>query len=143
MTCPSRVGLSCSRWVRPGRSVMRRKRASMFIGSTCITAFLTLLLTGAIAARPAQAQTYTVLHAFSAGTDGAVPSPIIRDAQGNLYGTTKFGGIPSCGEDTCGTVYKVDSAGNETVLYRFEGGSNGSDPVAGLVREAAGNLYGT
>lgn len=106
-------------------------------------ALITLLVVTTLAARPVQAQTFTVLHSFTAGTDGAVPNPIIRDAQGNLYGTTRFGGIVSCGEDTCGTVYKVDSAGNETVLYRFEGGTNGSNPVAGLVRDAAGNLYGT
>jgi len=108
---------------------------------------LALLLVAAVAIRPAQAQTYTVLHAFAAGTDGAVPGPIIRDAQGNLYGTTRFGGIVTCGgafgKDVCGTVYKIDSAGNETVLYRFEGGNNGSNPIAGLVRDAAGNLYGT
>jgi uncharacterized repeat protein (TIGR03803 family) len=116
---------------------------SVNLRNTRAVALLALLLAVVVAARPARAQTYTVLHAFAAGTDGAVPGPIIRDAQGNLYGTTRFGGIPSCGEDTCGTVYKVDSAGNETVLYRFEGGSNGSDPIAGLVRDAAGNLYGT
>jgi uncharacterized repeat protein (TIGR03803 family) len=122
---------------------MIRKRASINVRSTYAIALLALLLATAVAARPAQAQTYTVLHSFTAGTDGAVPSPIIRDAQGNLYGTTKFGGIPSCGEDTCGTVFKIDSAGNETVLYRFQGGTNGSDPVAGLVRDGSGNLYGT
>jgi len=122
---------------------MLRRQFSIDVRNTCAIALVTLLLVAAVATQPAQAQTYTVLHAFAAGTDGAVPGPIIRDAQGNLYGTTRFGGIPLCGEDTCGTVYKVDSAGNETVLYRFEGGSNGSDPIAGLVRDAAGNLYGT
>jgi uncharacterized repeat protein (TIGR03803 family) len=111
--------------------------------SALAISLFTLLLTAAVAARPAQAQTYTVLHSFTAGTDGAVPNPIIRDAQGNLYGTTKFGGDPFCGLDTCGTIYKIDSAGNETVLYSFLGGTNGTDPVAGLVEDAAGNLYGT
>jgi uncharacterized repeat protein (TIGR03803 family) len=122
---------------------MLRRQFSIDVRNTCTIALVALLLVAAVATQPAQAQTYTVLHAFAAGTDGAVPSPIIRDGQGNLYGTTRFGGIPSCGEDTCGTVFKVDSAGNETVLYSFEGGTNGSDPVAGLVRDAAGNLYGT
>jgi uncharacterized repeat protein (TIGR03803 family) len=102
-----------------------------------------LLIVTVIASPSTQAQTYTVLHAFAAGSDGAVPSPLIRDTQGNLYGTTKFGGITSCGNDTCGTVFKVDSAGKETVLYSFTGGSDGTDPVAGLVRDAKGNLYGT
>ena len=108
------------------------------------TAAAIALLILALAASPsAQAQTYTVLHSFGGGTDGALAMPIIRDAQGNIYGATKFGGIISCAEDTCGTVYKIDSAGNETVLYRFEGGNNGLGPYAGLVRDAKGNLYGT
>ncbi len=101
---------------------------------------LFLVVCGALTAK---GQTYSVLHSFTDGTDGAVPSPIIRDAQGNLYGTTRFGGNPSCGEDTCGTVFKIDNAGNESVLYRFEGGTSGSNPVAALVEDAAGNLYGT
>src|SRR5580704_2951430 len=104
---------------------------------------LTLLLVAAVCFPSAEAQTYTIVHSFAAGTDGAVPTPIIRDARGNLYGATRFGGIPTCGLDTCGTVYKIDNAGNETILYSFEGGGNGSDPVAGLVGDAAGNLYGT
>jgi len=122
---------------------MLRKQASINVCGTWAIALLALLLLAAVAVRPAEAQTYTVLHAFGAGTDGAVPGPIIRDPQGNLYGTTRFGGIPTCGEDTCGTVYKIDNVGNETVLYRFQGGTNGSDPIAGLVRDKAGNLYGT
>jgi uncharacterized repeat protein (TIGR03803 family) len=122
---------------------MPRKQLSVSIRSARAIALLTLPTIAAVAALPAHAQTYTVLHAFTDGEDGAVPSPLIRNAQGNLYGTTRFGGNPSCGEDTCGTVFKIDSAGKETVLYRFEGGDNGSNPVAGLVRDAAGNLYGT
>jgi len=124
---------------------MLRKRCSIDVRNARAIAVITLFLVGAVFARPTEAQTFTVLHAFTAGTDGAVPGPIIRDAQDNLYGTTRFGGIVSCalGTDTCGTVYKVDSAGNETVLYRFEGGSNGTNPIAGLVRDGAGNLYGT
>jgi len=110
---------------------------------TYMAATIALLIAMATASPSVQAQTYTVLHAFAAGSDGAVPSPLIRDAQGNLYGTTRFGGITSCGLDTCGTVFKVDSAGSETVLYRFEGGNNGSNPIAGLVRDTKGNLYGT
>jgi len=122
---------------------MLRKLISTNIrNSRCIVLLLPICLATA-APTPTQAQTYTVLHAFADGTDGAIPSPIIRDAQGNLYGTTKYGGLVSCGRDSCGTVYKVDSAGKETVLYSFEGGNNGSDPVAGLVRDAKGNLYGT
>ena len=115
---------------------MRQERLSTRIPIAMLTLFV-------LAVGSSRAQNYTVLHAFTSGTDGAIPSPIIRDKQGNLFGTTKFGGDPSCGLDTCGTAYKVDSAGNESVLYSFEAGNNGSDPVAGLVEDAAGNLYGT
>jgi uncharacterized repeat protein (TIGR03803 family) len=120
-------------------------RRQYFVNA-CITgaiALLTLLLVAAAAVQPARAQTYTVLHDFTDSPDGAIPNPIIRDAQGNLYGTTKYGGIASCGLGTCGTVFKVDAAGNETILYAFEGGTNGTNPDSGLVRDAAGNLYGT
>jgi uncharacterized repeat protein (TIGR03803 family) len=120
---------------------MLRKQFSINVNNICAIALLTLLLIAA-AAQPAQAQTFTIVHAFASGTDGAVPNAIIRDAQGNLYGTTEFGGDVSCGDDTCGTVFKIDSTGSETVLFSFDGG-NGSDPVAGLVEDAAGNLYGT
>jgi uncharacterized repeat protein (TIGR03803 family) len=124
---------------------MLRKRFSVKVPNIRTTTLLTLLLAAAIAAGPAQAQTYTVLHAFAAGTDGADPTAIVRDEEGNIYGATRFGGIPSCGDgtDTCGTVFKIDSAGNETILYRFTGGNNGVNPLAGLVRDANGNLYGT
>jgi uncharacterized repeat protein (TIGR03803 family) len=60
---------------------------------------------------------------------------------GNLYGTTEIGGA-----NQKGTVFKVDSAGNETVLYSFCSASNctdGSFPWAGLVQDASGNVYGT
>ena len=81
----------------------------------------------------------TVLYSFTGGSDGAVPfSGLVRDAAGNLYGTTLSGGASSSG-----TVFKVDLAGNETVLYNFAGGSDGAAPFAGLVLDAAGSLYGT
>ncbi len=122
---------------------MHRKHALIGVLRRRVAALLTVFLGATFSAFPALGQTFTVLHAFTAGSDGAVPSPLIRDAHGNLYGTTRFGGLESCGEDTCGTVFKVDRAGKETVLYRFTGGDNGSNPVAGLARDASGNLYGT
>ena len=45
--------------------------------------------------------------------------------------------------DGCGTVFKLAPDGTETVLYAFQGGSDGSIPVAGLIMDKAGNLYGT
>jgi len=90
----------------------------------------------------------TVLHSFTGtGGDGANPvAPLIKDAAGNLYGTTEYGGLfgYACGPNGCGTVFKIDPAGKETVLYRFTGvNGDGMNPEQGLVRDAAGNLYGT
>lgn len=86
-----------------------------------------------------------VLYSFTAGTDGGAPlAGLVRDANDNLYGTTYSGGLqnPVCGQG-CGTVFKVDQSGMETVLYSFRGGKDGSGPQADLVLDAAGNLYGT
>jgi uncharacterized repeat protein (TIGR03803 family) len=86
----------------------------------------------------------TVLHGFTGGTegpagDGAVANAgLIRDAAGNLYGTTQWGGASGCG-----VVFKVDAAGTETVLYSFTGGADGRSPEAGLIQDSASNLYGT
>jgi uncharacterized repeat protein (TIGR03803 family) len=84
--------------------------------------------------------TETVLYNFSGGPDGGDPyGPVIRDSRGNLYGTAGSGG-----SNGFGAVFKMDSAGNETVLYSFGGGiSDGCFPEQGLVRDKSGNLYGT
>ena len=80
------------------------------------------------------------MYSFLGGLDGANPySGVIRDAAGNLYGTTYHGG----GAANAGVVYKVDTAGQETVLYTFLGTADGKHPYAGVNRDAAGNLYGT
>jgi uncharacterized repeat protein (TIGR03803 family) len=81
----------------------------------------------------------TMLYTFTGGADGANPySGVIRDSAGNLYGTTYSGGA-----NGWGTVYEVDTAGNETVLYSFSGGADGGNPYAGLLGDSSGNLYGT
>jgi uncharacterized repeat protein (TIGR03803 family) len=86
----------------------------------------------------------TVLHSFTGGTDGAFPyGGVLRDAAGNLYGTTSAGGNTACGGAGCGTVFKLDQQGNETLLYTFTGGTDGGTPYGGLIRDRAGNLYGT
>jgi len=85
----------------------------------------------------------TVLHSFTGGADGMFPAAgVVRDGAGNLYGTTPFGGAGIC-PGSCGTVYKVDTSGNETVLHNFIGGFDGALPYAGLILDSAGNLYGT
>jgi uncharacterized repeat protein (TIGR03803 family) len=81
----------------------------------------------------------TVLYSFTGGADGAFPdASVIRDSAGNLYGTTLQGGIVGTG-----SVYKLDTTGQETVLYSFKGGADGGYPNAGVIRDPAGNLYGT
>jgi uncharacterized repeat protein (TIGR03803 family) len=91
--------------------------------------------------------TVTVLHNFTGGTDGANPgAALIRDAAGNFYGTTLYGGGGTlCRSNNmgCGTVFKLDAAGTETVLYSFTGGADGANPFTTLVRDRAGDLYGT
>jgi uncharacterized repeat protein (TIGR03803 family) len=86
----------------------------------------------------------TVLYTFNCGADGKYPiSGVIRDLAGNLYGTTADGGDVHCFNTGCGTVYKVDSKGKETVLYDFETGTGGWLPLNNLIMDPAGNLYGT
>jgi len=86
----------------------------------------------------------TVLYEFTGGADGGGPyyESLLRDPAGNLYGTTDFGGS-GCGGSGCGVIFKLDTTGTETVLYTFTGGADGSNPSGGLVRDSAGNLYGT
>ena len=87
----------------------------------------------------------TVLYSFTGtGGDGFYPTAdLALDKAGNLYGTTAGGGNDTC-LGSCGTVFKLDHEGNETVLYRFTGtGGDGYGPYAGLVQDGRGNLYGT
>jgi uncharacterized repeat protein (TIGR03803 family) len=107
----------------------------------------TVLLSVAMAARAQQGPSYSVLYTFTGGTDGANPyrqgHPLL-DKEGNLYGTTSAGGdLSACFGSGCGVVFKVDPAGNETVLYTFTGGADGGQSFAGLIRDEEGNLYGT
>ena len=99
----------------------------------------TVLVMGAAAW--AQGHTYTkkVIYSFAGGSDGADPlAGLVRDAASNLYGTTYAGG-----DYGSGTVFKLDTTGKEAVLHSFSGGPDGGYPYAGLILDAAGNLYGT
>jgi len=89
-----------------------------------------------------------VLHSFTGGSDGGTPvAGLIADEAGNLYGTTSAGGDrTNCAAqfiDGCGTVFQLDPSGTLNVLYNFTGGSDGGNPDAALIADAAGNLYGT
>lgn len=80
----------------------------------------------------------TVLYSFTGGADGGAPyAGLIQDPEGNFYGTTG-----ERGEFGWGVAYKLDPTGTETVLHAFTGGADGAFPLAGLIRDAKGNLYG-
>ncbi len=88
--------------------------------------------------------TEKVLYSFSGEpTDAASPQAgLIFDITGNLYGTTKFGGTSGAG-----AVFELSPAGGgtwtEKVLWSFGNGADGGSPVAGVIFDATGNLYGT
>ena len=91
------------------------------------------------------AWTETVLHAFTGGSDGGYPEAgLIADSKGNLYGTTAEGGASNAG-----AVFELmrpaiaGGAWSETVLHAFTGGSDGRFPLATLIADSEGNLYGT
>jgi uncharacterized repeat protein (TIGR03803 family) len=87
--------------------------------------------------------TESVLYRFQGGADGANPFGLLRDSQGNFYGTTQSGGACLYGP-YCGTVYKLDSAANRTTLWNFTAGTDGLEPGYGsLVMDQQGSLYGT
>jgi uncharacterized repeat protein (TIGR03803 family) len=86
------------------------------------------------------ASTPTTLVSFN-GTNGAAPGGLIADAAGNFFGTTSEGGA-----NGFGTVFElVNNGGGSytlTTLVSFNG-TNGANPTAGLIADAAGNLFGT
>jgi uncharacterized repeat protein (TIGR03803 family) len=82
--------------------------------------------------------TYKLVYTFTGGADGGAPEgTLIRDDQGNLYGTTNSGGA-----NGFGTVFELNGAG-ETVLYSFKGGTDGANPTGDLLLDSKGNFYGT
>src|SRR4029453_14253973 len=106
--------------------------------SFCPRRIVVLLAAVFAAVVSAHAQTLTVLHTFTSRPDGLTPiGGVIMDQSGNLYGTTAQGGT-----GTRGTVFKIDTSGNETVLHSFVARPDGLDPEAGLVIDSFNNLSG-
>jgi len=95
-----------------------------------------------IAALAVQAQTLSVLHAFTGKGDGGAPyAGLTIDQAGNLYGTTATGGAAGYG-----TVFKLShtkTGWTLSTLYTFQGGADGGYPYAGVVFGPDGALYGT
>ena len=120
---------------------LRERISKIHLGaaSAALTSAAVLVLGTVVATQSARAQTFTVLYAFTGSPDGNSPfGGVVRDGAGNLYGTTELGGTHGVG-----TVFKVDANGTEAVLHSFKGGTDGAYPFDGLVRDIAGNLYGT
>jgi len=91
---------------------------------------------------------FTALHNFSGenGDGWWASGALVLDPQGNLYGTTQYGGsVNNTCTTGCGIVFQLkpgaDGRWNERVVHRFNG-KDGFQPVGGLTIDAAGNLYG-
>jgi uncharacterized repeat protein (TIGR03803 family) len=100
----------------------------------------------------------TVIHSFSGSpAEGANPVSLIQGSDGNLYGTTQYGGIAACPRPAplvtpfpghnfdytgCGTVFKLSVSGELTVLHFFTGGADGKQPYTSLIEASPGRFYG-
>src|SRR5262245_22599659 len=87
---------------------------------------------------------FRALYSFHGQPDGSFPyGALLRVGSGKMYGTTYYGG-----ENRIGSVYELSrrrfvGEWNERVIYSFQAGNDGNSPISNLVRDAAGNLYGT
>ncbi|HLZ40757.1 MAG TPA: choice-of-anchor tandem repeat GloVer-containing protein [Candidatus Sulfotelmatobacter sp.] len=96
---------------------------------------------------------FTTIYQFQGNADGWEPmARVVFGPDGDLYGTTPYGGNESKGTYGYGTVFKLTPPGfgdsssewTHSVLYRFGGGMDGATPGVGdLIFDAAGNIYGT
>ncbi|HKT87969.1 MAG TPA: choice-of-anchor tandem repeat GloVer-containing protein [Candidatus Sulfotelmatobacter sp.] len=107
-----------------------------------VVALAVALIASLAATRPAVAQSETVLYNFCSlanCADGKEPlRNIVRDSQGNIYGTTAAGG-----QFGVGVLYQVSPSGVETVLHHFGSTADDGQGPYGLVADSQGNLYGT
>ncbi len=89
---------------------------------------------------------FTTLYQFCAQdtcNDGYAPSQLVQASDGNLYGTTTYGGSYSAPCDQgCGTVFRISPSGTLTTLHSFDY-DDGANPLSELVQADDGNLYGT
>ncbi len=87
----------------------------------------------------APAQTFTSLFSFD-GSNGSYPytGSLVQGIDGQLYGMTNQGD-----PDGCGTAFKITPAGSLTTLFNFSTGSNGCNPLGGLMLASGGNIYGS
>ncbi len=82
---------------------------------------------------------FTLLHSFTGNPDGEGPfSPPIQTTNGDLYGTTQFGG-----KFNNGAIYKLTPTGTLTILHSIAASGEGLIPDAPLLQASDGNLYGS
>jgi uncharacterized repeat protein (TIGR03803 family) len=110
---------------------------SMLSKGKRVLALAFVLGLGAIAVPQAQTQTFSVIHNFTGGKDGANPLSGFLMAGGNLFGTASSGG--SSGH---GVVFWMKPDGQQTVLHEFAGGADGANPEGRLI-SIGSSLYGT
>jgi uncharacterized repeat protein (TIGR03803 family) len=92
--------------------------------------------------------TYSIIHTFEGGLDGAYPvAGVVMSNSGRIYGTTQQGGGGSCYPSPCGIAFELTPHSadrwTEKVIHNFAAGNDGSEPVASLMFDQRGNLYGT
>ncbi|HEY2445979.1 MAG TPA: choice-of-anchor tandem repeat GloVer-containing protein [Rhizomicrobium sp.] len=86
---------------------------------------------------------FKTLYAFKGGNDGSDPQGSLINVSGTLYGVTYSGGSTTvCSGYGCGTVFSLTPTGVESVVYAFQGGTDGLNPAAGLTN-VKGAIYGT
>ena len=113
--------------------VMKRFPFKQVISGSMKIATLCLVASAAPAVAP------QTLYSFTGPPDAFLPNAgLVRDADGNFYGTTFYGGALNMG-----AVYKITPKGIETVLHSFAGGVDGANPAAALFVGQGGMLYGT
>jgi len=117
----------------------RQWSCEMSLQQIYVAALLVLVI--GLSGMLASAQTFSVLHSFTGGPDGAHPlAGVTMDGAGNLYGTASLGGFGS------GAVFELARRGSGWVvnpLYQFRGMPDGFFPEAGVTIAPDGTLYGT
>src|ERR1051326_3132746 len=144
----------------PVGSVVLDKAGNIFGATTYTLGCITSFQCGAVyelspPQQPGDPWTETSLYDFQGNDSGDAGAPgggLIQDADGNLYGSTSYGGGGPCillGTPVgCGVVYELirpvqpGGAWTEKILCRFQGGEDGQFPIGDLVFDERGNLYG-
>jgi uncharacterized repeat protein (TIGR03803 family) len=98
-----------------------------------------LAASGLMAGNTAHATDASVLYSFRSGRDGAAPLGGLISVGGALYGTTSASSLANPG----GTVFRLNEAGQEKVLYRFKGGAHDGGGPGGMLVSKDGAFFGT